>query len=193
MELLEFHPLHTPPYAGETEWPEETIRKERWSRLNCGYAKSCRSGRKLVIDAVPALYLRPIKFELLPNPGAFKSTLEFHDVGPGDGTNDDQIKAYSGIRSSWLHCVWARGDCQDKIFFCPTIAVICLGRRQPPLDSCLRACNFSAGREPVWSKQSYDFRAGDLRWQSFHRRSGRSEIQSKVCGGTLPDSGLPRL
>jgi hypothetical protein len=44
------------------------------------------------------LYLQPIKFELLPNPAAFKATLEFHNVGPGD--NEEQNKAYleSGAR-----------------------------------------------------------------------------------------------
>ena len=97
MELLEFHPLHTPPYADETEWPDEGRRKELWSHLRGGHLKRFSRGPELVIDAVPPLYLQPIRFELLPNPAAFKTMLQFHNVGPGD--DEEQNKVYLESRA----------------------------------------------------------------------------------------------
>jgi len=117
MELLEFHPLHTPPYTGETDWPSETERNEHWSHLRWGYAKRCRSGRKLVIDAVPALYLQPIKFELLPNPAAFKAMLDFHNIGPGDGTDDEQINAYFKSQARGCIAFGPSGTAKTRLVF----------------------------------------------------------------------------
>jgi len=117
MELLEFHTLHTPTYTEEIDWPSESERNEHWSHLRWGYAKRCRSGRRLVIDAVPALYLQPIRFELLPNPAAFKAILEFHNVGPGDGTDDEQTNAYCKSRARGCVAFGQTGTAKTRSVF----------------------------------------------------------------------------
>jgi hypothetical protein len=96
MELLGFHPRDNAPQPElrGTEWPSETKRRERWSHLQSDHVEKFRNGHELVFDAVPPLFLQPIKFELLPNPAAFKSVLEFHSIGPGDGENDERIHAF---------------------------------------------------------------------------------------------------
>ena len=160
MELLEFHPLDTPPYADETDWPSETERKERWSRLHCGYAKAYR-GIKMVIDAVPALFLRPIKFELLPNPAAFKATLEFHNVGPGD--TEEQNKAY--LESGARGCIafGPTATAKTRSVFARLSQLYVWGDANLRWIPCFRACSFSSRRlEPVSLKQSYNFRASDV-------------------------------
>jgi hypothetical protein len=117
MELLQLHPLHTPPYADETDWPSETERNERWSHLRFGHVKRYPSGHTSVIDAVPPLYLQPIKFELLPNPAACKAMLEFHNIGLGDGTNDAQTNAYLESHSRGCIAFGPSGTAKTRLVF----------------------------------------------------------------------------
>jgi len=63
------------------------------------------------------LYLRPIKFELLPNSVASKAILEFHNIGPGDGTNDEQINAYLESHSRGCIAFGPSGTAKTRLIF----------------------------------------------------------------------------
>jgi hypothetical protein len=94
MDLLKFHPTDGPPQAfPDDDWPSEEERRERLSHLRWGHVKIFGKGRKQVIDTVPPRFLQPIVYSLLPNLAAFKAVLEFHNIGPGDGT-EEQIAAF---------------------------------------------------------------------------------------------------
>jgi hypothetical protein len=94
MDLLKFHPTDGPPQAfSDIDRPSEEERKERLSHLRWGHVRVFGKGRKQVIDAVPSLFLQPVIYSSLPSVTAFKAVLEFHNIGPGDGT-EEQVAAF---------------------------------------------------------------------------------------------------
>jgi hypothetical protein len=93
MDLFKFDPIDRPPQMPDEDWPGEEERKERLSHLRWGHRKVFGNGTKQVIDAVPPLFLQQIVYSQLPNLAAFNAVLEFHNIGPGDST-EEQIAAF---------------------------------------------------------------------------------------------------
>ena len=94
MDLFKFDPIDKSPQTPEDDWPSKDERRERRSHLHWGHIKRFPNGSKRVIDAVPGLFLPPIIYSSLPNVAAFNAILEFHNIGSGDGCDDEQVKRF---------------------------------------------------------------------------------------------------
>jgi hypothetical protein len=94
MDLFKFDPIDRPPQMADEDWPGEEERNERRSHLEWGHIKRFRNGAKRIIDAVPRLFLQPMIYSSLPNVAAVNAVLDFHNIGPGDGCDDEQVERF---------------------------------------------------------------------------------------------------